>query len=130
MVDVVKGYKESEAEAFVAKRDRHRLAHDFPTRCTGISSDALAAYGLGHGPRPTVVGRPDHPGGLSWSGGECDRSSPMDEADLLACTVTFLLAPAWARARMLPVLTEFQNYVWYGKNRYGEKVCKGSRDAE
>jgi hypothetical protein len=62
-------------------------------RCTGISSDALALYGLRGGPEPTL------------------REYPADRWDLAACERTWQLAPDDVRARMLPVLEKFRQVV-------------------
>ena len=88
-------------------------------RCWGISSDAMALYGLGKGPRPTVPGTPTRPGGQSWRGEECGSDHPHDEADLKACELTYEMAPVIAQIAMLPVLEEFRGWVREGRNRYG-----------
>ena len=117
-----------EAADFLGKRMRYRH-REYPVRCTGRSSDALALYGVGQGPRPFTVGHPEaDSGGGCWLGSECDSNAPMDEGDLLACTVSYLMAPKWAQERMLPVLEEFQNWVWHGINRHGAKLRAGYRD--
>lgn len=114
-------------ERWLARRLRER-SRDI--RWTGVSSNALAAYAVGAGPRPTVPGHPVSPGVTAWRGDECGRAFPHDEGDLLACTITYLTAPDdECRARMLPVLTEFEQWVWHGINRYGDKVARGSRDS-
>ena len=106
---------------FLAERMRAEQQLQRP-RCWGISSDALALYGVGHGPRPTVPGRTYSTGVLGWSGDECGRSYPHDEGDLMACQITYAMAPREVRERMLPVLEEFERYVRRGLNRYGEPV--------
>lgn len=86
-------------------------------RCWGISSDALALYALGYGPRPQTPGWSET--GSSWSGDECGQNYPMDQADLDACELTYSMAPVAAKIRMLPVLEEFRRWVNEGLNRYG-----------
>lgn len=111
-------------EMWLARRLRK---HSREVRWTGVSSNALAAYAVGVGPRPIVPGTPTSRN--AWHGDECGHQFPHDEGDLLACTITYLTAPDdECRARMLPVLTEFEQWVWHGINRYGDKVSRGSRD--
>ena len=107
--------------AFLAARMRAKQERQRP-RCWGISSDALALYGVGQGPRPTVPGRTTEPGGNGWRGSECGWGFPHDEGDLMACEITYAMAPREVRARMLPVLEEFEQYVRRGLNRYGEPI--------
>lgn len=120
-----------QAAAFLAMRERNpRTRDNLPVgvRWRGVSSDALAAWGAGTGPRPAVPGHPCSPAGMSWLGEECGRKEPHDESDLLACTITYLSAPDWMQDRMLPVLTEFQDWVWYGLNRHSVRVVgRGTR---
>jgi len=59
-------------------------------RCTGISSDALAFYGIGMRREPK------------------DHEYPADRSDLDACERTYEMAPAPVRRRMLPVLEKFR----------------------
>jgi hypothetical protein len=103
---------------------RRMLAHQRLDRyrCWGMSSDALALFGVGGGPRPRVPGRPTEPGRTLWNGEECGKGYPMDTSDLLACERTYAMAPAGAKPRMLPVLEEFRAWVYEGRNRYGEVV--------
>lgn len=108
-------------ERMVAHRERRE------PRCWGISSDALALYALGKGPRPEVPGRPDSPGGGSWHGSQVGREYPHDESDLRACEATYAMAPESLQVVMLPVLQEFQAWVREGLNRYGEKVREPRR---
>jgi hypothetical protein len=115
------------ATAFLAKRMRHRRG-DLAVRCTGVSSDALALYGVEEGPRPYTPGTPESPDAHSWRGEECGHDYPHDDGDLLACELTYLMAPKWAQARMLAVLEEFERWVWHGVNRHGDKVTSGTRD--
>lgn len=76
----------SEALAFLAARRYHpRLA-----RCTGRSSDALAWWAVGHGPKPT------------------EDVYPSDPADLAACQRTYAMAPGWAQKRMKPVMDRYR----------------------
>jgi hypothetical protein len=91
-------------------------------RCYGISSDALALYALGLGPRPRVPGRPVEPGRTSWLGAECGDNYPADADDLAACRITYNMAPGHLQKKMRPVLDEFRAWVEEGKNRYGEVV--------
>lgn len=114
------------AERWLA--DRIVLKRGRVTRWTGRSSDALAIYALGRGPRPQAPGHPDRPGGMCWHSEECGRGDPMDESDLLACTITYLTAPDDLKPRMAPVLAEMERWVWHGINRHGEKLTKGTRD--
>ena len=107
--------------AFLAARMRAEQRLQEP-RCWGISSDALALYGVGQGERPTVPGWTNKPGVLAWTGSECGRGYPHDEGDLMACEITYAMAPREVRERMLPVLEEFERYVRRGINRYGEPV--------
>lgn len=101
------------AERMLAERQRRQ------PRCWGISSDALALYGLGKGPRPQTPGWAASPGGSSWTAEECGHDYPHDQSDLLACELTYEMAPVEARIRMLPVLEEFRRWVNEGLNRYG-----------
>jgi len=87
-------------------------------RCYGISSDALALYGLSAGPRPQTPGW-SNGYGRSWSGDECGTDYPHDKSDLLACELTYEMAPPHVQMRMLPVLEEFRRWVNDGLNRYG-----------
>lgn len=105
--------------SFLAARMAAKQSRREP-RCWGISSDALALYGVGVGPRPTVPGRPESPG--CWRGDEVGRHFPHDEGDLMACEITYGMAPPEARKRMLPVLEELERWVRHGENRYGEGV--------
>ena len=118
-VDPVK--QDRQALQFMIERDRARQRVGAP-RCVGVSSDALAMYGIGHGERPTVPGTPDTPGGMSWRGDEVGQNYPHDIGDLLACQITYAMAPAWMRERMLPVLEEFEGWVRHRRNRYGETL--------
>lgn len=97
-------------------------------RCTGISSDALARYALGSGPRPAVPGTPTSPSSRSWSGEETGRDFPHDEDDLGACERTYSMAPDELRERMLPVLEEFRRWVRRGINRNGVQVIDREAD--
>lgn len=106
---------------FIAYRALARSDYKQP-RCYGMSSDALALYAVGIGPRPTVPGRPSSPGGRVWKDEECGRDYPHDEADLAACQRTFDMAPAHLRERMRPVLDEFTGWVRERRNRYGEVI--------
>lgn len=107
-------------------------------RCWGRSSDAMALYGLGEGPRPTIPGRMtaqiemgrrwafSTKAGGSWSGDECGRDYPADMSDLNACERTYEMAPLWVQERMRPVLEEFRQWVLHGVNRYGERIQAGA----
>jgi len=108
----------SSETTFLAKRMLARQQHRHP-RCWGISSDALALYGVGGGPRPQTPGWAASLSGRSWSGSECGDNYPHDEGDLLACELTYEMAPPRAQIRMLPVLKEFRRWVTQGINRYG-----------
>lgn len=101
------------AERMVAHQD-----HQHP-RCWGASSDALAAYGVGIGQRPQTPGWSDSPNGGCWSGDECGREYPHDDSDLMACEITYRMAPRHVQERMLPVLDEFRRWIDHGLNRYG-----------
>lgn len=96
-------------------------------RCWGISSDALAAFGAGVGPRPRIPGTPYEQtrSGGSWSPDEAGRCFPHDLSDLNACERTVEMAPEPARERMVPVLTEFRSYVLDGLNRHGQPAHLG-----
>lgn len=63
------------------------------SRCTGVSSDALAWY---------AVGRRDEPKLSEY---------PADESDLSACERTYAMASEWLQERMLPVLERYRAHV-------------------
>lgn len=107
----------SEALEFITRRLAAERRHTDP-RCYGRSSDALALYGVGSGPRPLIPGRETTRG--FWQGDECGTDYPLDESDLRACELTYEMAPSWAQDRMLPVLEEFRRWVRGGINRHGE----------
>lgn len=73
-----------------------------PDRCWGISSDALALFGVGGRTEPT-----------RWR-------YPADRWDLRACERTYLMAPDDVRAVMLPVLEKYRTYV---AERWPEKAA-------
>lgn len=64
-----------------------------PSRCTGVSSDALAWYAVGKRDEPKL------------------SEYPADESDLAACERTYGMAPAWLQERMLPVLERYRAHV-------------------
>lgn len=113
--------------AWLAARMVARSRHEEP-RCWGISSDALAAYGAGHGPRPTTPGKPSEapsPNAGRWTCEEAGYCYPHDVGDLNACERTFAMAPDHAKFRMRPVLDEFRAYVLDGLDRYGDPAHMG-----
>lgn len=59
-------------------------------RCTGVSSDAMAWFGI------QMRGEPQ------------DHEYPADESDLAACERTYEMAPPHVQARMLPVLQSYR----------------------
>lgn len=65
-------------------------------RCTGISSCALAYYGVGHRAEPEP------------------HEYPRDESDLAACERTYDMAPPHVREQMLPVLVLYRESVAKG----------------
>lgn len=75
----------------MSARERRRENHYEP-RCWGLSSDALALFGIG-GDEPS------------------ERNYPSDPSDLLACILTYRMAPEWAAERMAPVLEKFTAHV-------------------
>ena len=83
--------------AFLTARAYQRYARDQHwrgiVRYTGISSDALAEYGVRGRGKPTL------------------NEYPADRSDLDACERTYLLAPDAVRNRMLPVLNRYRAYV-------------------
>ena len=113
----------TEERDFVISRLLARSRRDEP-RCYGLSSDALALYGLGVGLRPRTPGATVEPGITRWEGEECGRDYPCDESDLRACERTYDMAPAYVRERMLPVLEEFRAWVREGLNRHGEPTAR------
>jgi len=74
---------------FYARRVWSRDRFERP-RCTGVSSDALAAYALGLGPVPQ-----------RWS-------YPHDAADLAACELTYAMAPPDVAEVMVATLELFR----------------------
>lgn len=103
----------------VAEWLESRQTKDWPRR-TGLSSDALVAYALGTGERPSTPGNPD--GYRRWSGDERGSNYPADKSDLLACVLTYESAPADLRAVMAPVMDEFRAWVLHSVNRHGVVV--------
>lgn len=106
---------------FVMARSEAARKHRNP-RCYGLSSDAMALYGLGRAPRPQVPGHTVAPGVLGWTGEECGTDYPHDLSDLDACERTFRMAPPWVQDRMAPVLEDFRDWVIEGRNRHGEVI--------
>lgn len=78
---------------FVAERYRRggSGANFRSDRCTGISSDALAWYGVGCTPEPKR------------------HQYPADASDLAACERTFAMAPEHVQKRMLPVMEKYRS---------------------
>lgn len=103
------------AARMVARQQRER------PRCWGVSSDALALYGAGYGPRPEIPGAPAEatPNSGRWTPQEAGRSYPLDVDDLNACERTVAMAPEGPRRRMAPVLEQFRSYVLDGRDRHG-----------
>lgn len=104
---------------FVLARVLAEQRYDQP-RCYGLSSNALAMYALGRGPRPQVPGKPTSRG--RWDDDECGRHYPHDKDDLAACQRTYDMAPPHLKERMAPVLEEFRGWVLERRNRHGEVV--------
>lgn len=77
---------------FVARRQEARDYSRSP-RCWGISSDALTMFGLGY---TDEVRRADY---------------PADPSDLLACQLTYEMAPKTVQRRMKPALDDFWTHV-------------------
>ena len=102
---------------FVLARVTAEARRVYP-RCWGLSSNALAMYALGRGPRPRVPGTSTSRG--FWVGEECGSfDCPADEDDLGACELTYAMAPPHLQERMLPVLVEFRGWVRERRNRHG-----------
>lgn len=117
-----------ETAAWLARRMVARRRLDRP-RCWGVSSDALAAYGAGYGPRPTIPGKPYEAKTSNsgrWVREEAGDYYPHDIGDLNACELTFAMAPDHAKFRMKPVLDEFRAYVLDGLDRYGDPAHMGT----
>jgi hypothetical protein len=77
--------------AFAVERHRAYIEHRVP-RCTGRSSDALADLALG--------------------GGDRLMPAPYDASDLLACEITYEMAPEFVRPLMLPLLEAHREGVY------------------
>lgn len=80
-------------ERMVAEREHRR------PRCWGRSSDALAIWSIKGGPEPS------------------ESDYPSDPSDLMACLLTYQMAPERLQRRMAPVLERFQRHV---ERRYPE----------
>ena len=96
MVDAVadeKIHQQTTWQTFVSARAQSRYWRLDGQRCTGISSDALAQYGL----------RGDREPGIA--------TYPSDLWDLAACERTYRMAPDDVRERMRPVLEKYRKHV-------------------
>lgn len=87
--------------AFVVARATARTRRKSGSwRCWGLSSDGLATFAIG-GPEP--------------------RHAPADPSDLLACELTYQMAPAHLRPAMDPWLEKWRGDVF---SRYPEAEAK------
>lgn len=72
-------------------------------RCWGISSDALALWAVKGGEEPA------------------ERDYPSDTSDLMACILTYRMAPDHLRDRMKPVLDKYAAHV---EESYPESMAR------
>lgn len=96
MVDAVADeeiHQQTTWQTFVSARAQARYWRLYGQRCTGMSSDALAQYGLRGAREP---GRGEYPSDL-W--------------DLASCERTYRMAPVDVRERMRPVLEKYRKHV-------------------
>lgn len=84
-------------ERMAAERSRRE------PRCWGISSDTLALWAVRGGEEPT------------------EYNYPSDTSDLMACVLTYRMAPKHLQERMKPVLDKFTEYV---EKRYPESMTR------